>query len=573
MAKETKRINVVIDGNSKGLRSASKKAKKSMGGLTAAASKLGGAIAGAFAVGAVINFAKASVKAFDVQQKAEAKLLTALKGRADIQKRLIKQAQTLQKTTLFGDEQTIEAQAFLASMSLSEDAIIRLTPLVQDLATKMGGDLKGAADLIAKSVGSSTNALSRYGITISGAVGSTERLESAIKGLNTQVGGQSEAAAKAGIGAITQLGNAFGDLQETIGELIVGDSGGLVKWLTDAVTHMDRLTKSGNFLLFMMNPMIGNLQMLQDEAGKYAKELVDTAKIEKAMAGFMRFSNEAIKQKITQLEGLKEVSILLAPLQELLNNRLKEEAIAVELANQAWLKYTLRKKEVSEMLSVEGVQKAELLTGLDSERLLTNDLDAAFTAHMNHKNAALKIIKLENRLKKEGIELTDKQTKATTTSTGAVDKATLSLGASATALAVLAIQGKATAKDVIAALLAMAIAFAIQKAFSSSQNPIIGAAIAAVASAAVLALFAAIPAFERGTSFSPGGAALVGERGPEIVNLPRGSSVTPNHMMGGLGGGVTINMSGFIGNPTELANQITVLLNNEQNNTSRLNFI
>ncbi|WLB14982.1 hypothetical protein [Bradyrhizobium japonicum] len=37
-----------------------------------------------------------------------------------------------------------------------------------------------------------------------------------------------------------------------------------------------------------------------------------------------------------------------------------------------------------------------------------------------------------------------------------------------------------------------------------------------------------IPKFAGGTAFAPGGMSLVGERGPEIVNLPRGSQVIPN---------------------------------------------
>ena len=40
------------------------------------------------------------------------------------------------------------------------------------------------------------------------------------------------------------------------------------------------------------------------------------------------------------------------------------------------------------------------------------------------------------------------------------------------------------------------------------------------------------PAFASGTNFAPGGMALVGEQGPELVNLPRGSQVIPNHKMG-----------------------------------------
>jgi phage-related protein len=37
-----------------------------------------------------------------------------------------------------------------------------------------------------------------------------------------------------------------------------------------------------------------------------------------------------------------------------------------------------------------------------------------------------------------------------------------------------------------------------------------------------------IPAFARGTNFAPGGPAIVGERGPELVDLPRGSKVFSN---------------------------------------------
>lgn len=36
-----------------------------------------------------------------------------------------------------------------------------------------------------------------------------------------------------------------------------------------------------------------------------------------------------------------------------------------------------------------------------------------------------------------------------------------------------------------------------------------------------------VPGFQHGTNFAPGGAAIVGERGAELVNLPRGSQVTP----------------------------------------------
>jgi hypothetical protein len=46
--------------------------------------------------------------------------------------------------------------------------------------------------------------------------------------------------------------------------------------------------------------------------------------------------------------------------------------------------------------------------------------------------------------------------------------------------------------------------------------------------------------FAKGTNSAPGGVALVGEEGPELVNLPKGSQVTPADMtrkiIGGAGG-------------------------------------
>ena len=53
-----------------------------------------------------------------------------------------------------------------------------------------------------------------------------------------------------------------------------------------------------------------------------------------------------------------------------------------------------------------------------------------------------------------------------------------------------------------------------------------------------------MPGFANGTSYAPGGMALVGERGPELVNLPRGSQVIPNHKLGRSGsGGSPISIS------------------------------
>ena len=210
-------------------------------------------------------FAAASVKAFDTQAKAEIKLLTALKGREDIQQRLIAQAKELQTKTLFGDEETIAAQAMLATMGLEEQAIKELIPLVQDMATAKGMDLVGAADLVAKSVGSSTNALSRYGITITGAVGSQERLNTATQALNRAFGGQAEAIAKVGAGSLVQLKNQFGDLMEDIGEKLLPmiiKLGNKLKNLVESFTSLDNDTKDVIITVGILAASLGPLLLI-----------------------------------------------------------------------------------------------------------------------------------------------------------------------------------------------------------------------------------------------------------------------------------------------------------------------
>jgi len=212
--------------------------------LVSLAKKGAAAFATMFAIDKIIGFAKACGELYDQQAKAEAALLTALKGREDIQRRLIRLAGELQRKTLYGDEQTIKAMSFMTTiMGENEEALKRLIPLVQDLATNKQMDLMTAAEQVAVSVASSSNSLSAYGIELTGAAGSAERLEIAIRELNRQVGGQAEAAAKTGLGAFQQLSNVWGDFKEKLGEIVI-ESGVLKEVLNDLMDVLLKLTDS-----------------------------------------------------------------------------------------------------------------------------------------------------------------------------------------------------------------------------------------------------------------------------------------------------------------------------------------
>lgn len=79
-----------------------------------------------------------------------------------------------------------------------------------------------------------------------------------------------------------------------------------------------------------------------------------------------------------------------------------------------------------------------------------------------------------------------------------------------------------------------------------SLNPAIaiGAGIALVALGTAISKSVSklgdLPGFANGVQNFRGGLAIVGERGPEVVNLPKGSNVIPNHRIGSMGGAANI---------------------------------
>ena len=239
MAEKT--LSVKLSLNDKQFQSSLKKATRSMKKFGKNLQKTGQNLSRNLTL-PIIAFGAASVKAFDDQVKAETKLRTSLKGNEEAFARLAKQARELQKETLFGDEATIEAQSFLAQLGLNEQAILKLTPLIQDFATAQGIGLTDAAKLVAKSVGSSTNALSRYGIQIDGAVGSADRLDSAVGALSTSFGGQAKAIAKEGLGPLTQLKNELGDVSEEFGKLVLDNIEPLKRSLQGLAERLRNLT-------------------------------------------------------------------------------------------------------------------------------------------------------------------------------------------------------------------------------------------------------------------------------------------------------------------------------------------
>jgi len=168
---------------------------------------------------------------------------------------LQKQAAALQQVSKFGDETIIQAQALIASFVKEEDQIKAATIATLDLAEAKGLSLVSTADLMSKTLGSSTNALARYGIEVTGAVGSTERLASLTESIAKVFGGRAAKAADTFSGKVTQVKNAIGDMQEEIGFAITKNQ--------DLIDSLDTLK--------------GNVETLTPEFAELAEGVVSFA--------------------------------------------------------------------------------------------------------------------------------------------------------------------------------------------------------------------------------------------------------------------------------------------------------
>jgi len=181
-----------------------------------------------------------SVQAFDKQEKALAQVRQGLISTGNQAKKTLSELETealkLQNTSLFGDEEILSGvtSQLLTFTNIAGKEFSRTQQAALDLATRLDGDLKSASIQLGKALNdpiANLSALSRSGIqfsveqkTLINSLASTGRMAEAqtviLDELEKQYGGSAKAAAKAGTGALKQLGNQISDLTEDYGKLI-----------------------------------------------------------------------------------------------------------------------------------------------------------------------------------------------------------------------------------------------------------------------------------------------------------------------------------------------------------------
>ena len=169
----------------------------------------------------LVAAATASVNAANTQTQAEAKLLNALKGREDVQRRLIEQAGELQSKSTFGDEAIIEQQAFLAALGLTEEQISSTITAAVQLSSALGMDLTSSVKNLAKTYGGMTGELGESIPALKNLTAEQLKTGEAVKYVNDNYKGFAEIAASTGTGPLVQLKNTIGDIAEQFGVILL----------------------------------------------------------------------------------------------------------------------------------------------------------------------------------------------------------------------------------------------------------------------------------------------------------------------------------------------------------------
>ena len=193
--------------------------------------KLGGAIAGAFAVDAVMEFGKACVAEFMEAEKNASKLQFAvdkIAGQGGSFDKLLQQSKDLQSTSIFADDDIMNAQTMALQFGMNADQVERLLPLITDMATATGMDLGQAMETVIRGVEGQTRGLKPLGLAFKDTGDKTKNLSIIMQGME-KFTGSAASSLETAAGKAATLTHTFDDTKEAIGQVILNAFGPLLK--------------------------------------------------------------------------------------------------------------------------------------------------------------------------------------------------------------------------------------------------------------------------------------------------------------------------------------------------------
>lgn len=197
-----------------------------------------GLAAGYLSLSALVAGYKSVTGAADESNRAQQRLQTLMSNvKGTRQKDIIeiqRYAAALQRTSVIEDDTAIAGASQLATYQLKASSIKKLMPALEDLAVGQFGvnvsqeQIINSSNLLGKVFTGQAGALRRAGVSFSKAQeailkhgNETQKTATLVKVLQENYGGLARAMAQTPEGKVVQLKNAWGDIQETIGGMIL----------------------------------------------------------------------------------------------------------------------------------------------------------------------------------------------------------------------------------------------------------------------------------------------------------------------------------------------------------------
>jgi hypothetical protein len=294
--------------------------EKDFNAIGAAASKVGGIVAGAFAIGSIVNFGRGVIAATSEFQKFEAVLSNTL-GSSSAAQLALSQIQEFAATTPFQINELTGAFVKLANQGFKPN--ITQMRLLGDLASSTGKSFDQLAEAILDAQTGEFERLKEFGVR---AAVAGDQVTFTFKGIQTQVDNTSEAIR----GYVLSLGAAEGVSGSM--EKISGTLGGRISNVSDSFTQLQ--TTIGQINGGVLFTFVGLLQ----KALSYFNEIInlDLKKQQFAMEGLNMTEQRAVianyNAELSKIGSINNV--------DKLNNQLKYIQTNLEFYQQAMLNET-----------------------------------------------------------------------------------------------------------------------------------------------------------------------------------------------------------------------------------------
>jgi hypothetical protein len=425
MARNELKAKIRLEGDASGADKAVKKTEGGLRRLTSFLKKNMLAVTAAVAAGffalskAFGSVTSAAQEQEDAVRALDAALIPLGDNAGKVSKALQEQAAALQKVTKFGDETIIRGQALIASFTKNEEEIKGATQAALDLSAAVGVDLNAAFLLMGKAAAGETSTLTRYGIILDEGLSKSEKFAAAIATVNEQFGGRAAEAAKTYSGVIQQIGNAYGDLKERLGEAIIKNkevlssltslrdlltSGGLVDAISSFASFIAEATSATiDFAVALKNISVGTAAAVSG-IGDWTKALERSVPfLEKQILGLKQIADaylnlpRALTALGSALSDQEEAQRLAAEAADELASRQRDAAIAT---GELVLPFEELTKLVVEYAKESGKTDTEtknLVKNFRSMAIAIGDASTAYATLIGNQERA-------NRIQRESAE-------------------------------------------------------------------------------------------------------------------------------------------------------------------------